>query len=83
MQPVKIADLEAYVSDNGRDIGDLKAKDLDVILLMVQRVPIILVRPDHPEKEAVVKAALEGVLAEQRKAQHQWPEAAGNFINRG
>ena len=69
MKAIKIADLEAYVSSDGQDIGDLKAKDLDAILLMVKRVPIILIHPNHPEKEYVVTTALEGVLQERRKEQ--------------
>ena len=68
-EAVKIANLEAYVSGDGQDIGDLKAKDLDVILLMVKRIPVILIHPDHPEKEQIVAVALEGVLQEQRNGQ--------------
>lgn len=64
-KPLKIAELEAYVSGDARDIGDLKADDFNMILVHVKRVPVILVRADIAEKEAVVMAALEGVLRDE------------------
>lgn len=70
MRPIKLATLEAYVSGDARDIGDLKAKDLNMVLVMVQRIPVVLVHPDVKEKEAVVKAALEGVIKESLTSQY-------------
>lgn len=76
MKVIKLADLEAYVSGDTRDIGDLKAKDLDMVLVHVKRVPVILVRSDTKEKEAIVAAALEGVLREERgKEESRYPIA--------
>lgn len=74
MKPIRIATLEAYVSGDARDIGDLKEKDLNMVLVMVQRIPVILVHPNFPEKEAIVKAALEGV---QREKKDSFPQARG------
>lgn len=65
-KPIKLAELEAYVSDNARDIGELKADDLNMVLVYVRRIPVILVHKDTKEKEAIVKAALEGVMKEER-----------------
>ena len=64
-QPIKIADLEAYVSDESSDIGDLKAGDLNMVLVHVKRIPVVLVHKDIKEKEAIVKAALAGVIQEE------------------
>jgi len=74
VKPIKIADLEAYISGDGRDIEDLKSKDFDMVLVHVKRIPVILVRADFPEKEAIIAAALEGVLKESRGSR-QYPEA--------
>ena len=73
-KPVKLATLEAYVSGNTRDINDLKARDLDMVLVHIKRVPVILVRADTKEKEAIVQAALDGVIQEESK-RRDYPSA--------
>lgn len=77
-KPIRIATLEAYVSGDARDIGDLKEKDFHMVLVHIQRVPVILVHPDTEQKEAIVAAALEGVLNQSNQVQRgKYPVAPG------